>query len=86
MKNPKEIIEDTFEPIRRKRLHGAHVRKMLRRRLPCCNGKNSYHTSREAEEVRQTNLASGRVSYLRVYRCPHCFHWHLTSKQPKKHT
>lgn len=84
MRNPKVLIEDTFEPIRKKRLHGAHLHKAQRRLLPRCNGKHSYHTERDCADVRRKLLTSGQAIFLRVYRCMTCCHWHLTSKQLKK--
>lgn len=46
-----------------------------------CNGKNQYKSEHEARSVKQTVLRK-RSRQLRVYKCPHCHSWHLTS-EPK---
>jgi DNA-directed RNA polymerase subunit RPC12/RpoP len=44
-----------------------------------CGSKRRYKTPAEAE--RQSKVArQKRDEKLRVYRCPHCAGWHLTSK------
>jgi len=49
----------------------------LKRHRPC--GKNRYATHREG--IRAAMISSRRSGLaLRVYRCPKCHGWHLTSK------
>lgn len=42
-----------------------------------CMGKNSYESERAAKRVR--NIREHRSQELRVYACPYCYKWHLTS-------
>lgn len=50
-----------------------------------CNGKRCY-TKRDAETVRNARtkgrrkIRHGRPKELRIYECPDCGHWHLSSK------
>ena len=50
-----------------------------------CRGKQCY-SKREAETIRNARLRPHRrirrhiPDFLRIYHCPHCNHWHLTSK------
>ena len=47
-----------------------------------CDTKRAYRTAQQA-----ANAAAGRsrdgVKYLRVYECPECGAFHLTSEEPK---
>ena len=43
-----------------------------------CNGKKCYSHD-GVREVRESIYRKGRTKKLRVYECPECFHWHLTS-------
>lgn len=43
-----------------------------------CNGKKCY-SHESVKEVRESIYRKGRTKKLRIYECPECFHWHLTS-------
>lgn len=82
MKDPRHIDEQIFEPIRHPRMHGAQVRKLVRKLVPKCNGKNSYKSEDHANHVRTVRQA-GLPYPLYVYECPYYTnvtirHWHLT--------
>jgi hypothetical protein len=83
MKDPKALSEDTFEKIKRQKLHGPHVAKYKRGRLPPCNGKRTYKDREDAEATRDHELSRGHVTFLRVYKCLSCLYWHLTHKKPR---
>jgi hypothetical protein len=42
-----------------------------------CNGKRTYRSETEAKRIR--NIREKDVSHMRVYQCPFCWGWHLTS-------
>lgn len=42
-----------------------------------CNGKKCY-TKRDAQTMRNTRIKKGH-DLLRIYPCPRCNWWHLTS-------
>ena len=58
-------------------------------RVPCCvaswkRGYGSYADAQEAlRRVRRRRRKSGSREN-KAYRCPHCGHWHLTSKRSRK--
>lgn len=81
--NDDNFYENTFEKIKRYKRHGPHRAKAQRFRLPRCNGKMSYKTQERAEEQRSARLRSNDL-VLYIYRCPHCFYWHLTSQPQRK--
>lgn len=76
--------EPTFEPIKPVKRHGHRFGK--RNHLPDCNGKRTYKDKPEALESANALVKSDLAYFLRVYKCPHCLKWHLTSKplKPKK--
>lgn len=43
-----------------------------------CNGKNCYPTFKDAEATRAIRRLKG-WSHLRIYQCPECKNYHLTS-------
>lgn len=45
-----------------------------------CNGKNCYHSEHEAKSVRKA-VGKKRSVRLRVYKCPECHYYHLTSTE-----
>lgn len=47
-----------------------------------CNDKIAYESEKRAKQVRNT-IGKSRNKKLRVYKCPHCFQWHLTSNITK---
>ena len=46
--------------------------------LGYCMGKKKYH-KRDAETARNFRIQDGE-EFLRIYQCPYCNFWHLTSK------
>ena len=76
MKDPRAFSDDTFEPIRPKRGRRPH-----RYSIAWCDGKHIHLTYAAAAEKREKILRSGRVDYLRIYRCLGAPHWHLTSRR-----
>lgn len=80
MKDPRPHDGQNFERIKRKRAHGPRTRTSF---LNKCNGKNSYRTKHEADDVLK-GLTQTVVTYpLYVYECPYYLsvpvrHWHLT--------
>ena len=46
-----------------------------------CDGKNIYISEHKAKAIRNS-VYKKRTKRLRVYYCPKCFGWHLTS-EPK---
>jgi hypothetical protein len=80
MKDLRGFDEPTFQPIRRKRDHGHHMRHRI---PPRCNGKCSYRSEELADDVRRELLQTGRAATLNVYRCPYCFYWHLTHHEQR---
>jgi len=48
-----------------------------------CNGKRRYGSRNEAERTRDWRWEESHVR-LRVYECPICFDWHLTSDVENK--
>jgi len=46
-------------------------------RLSQCDGKVTFKHQRRALEAAERR--DGRI----VYRCPHCFHWHVGTPDPK---
>lgn len=46
-----------------------------------CDGKKPYHTPEAAARAARGRAREG-VTYLRVYACPECGAFHLTSKRP----
>ena len=46
-----------------------------------CDGKKPYHTPEAAARAARGRDRDG-VTYLRVYACPECGAFHLTSKRP----
>lgn len=71
--------EPLFERIKPFKRHG-HKYGGIRRHLPACNGKRSYRSKDEALDAAQALIDSNLAYFLRVYRCPICTKWHLTSK------
>lgn len=58
------------------------VRRYLRQAKPCpYGGKNSYRTKRKALRIAESRRRLSDTK-LRVYRCPNCDFWHLTSQDP----
>lgn len=53
--------------------HDAEVRRKA------CESKNRYAHLDEAQEALEWSEARGRRG-LRIYECPYCGGWHLTSK------
>lgn len=52
--------------------------------LPKCRGKIIHLSHRSAEKSRQ-EILSVKPQYLRIYKCPWCHRFHLTSqKQTRK--
>lgn len=49
--------------------------------MKTCNGKPCYD-KRTAETARNRRLRGQKApDYLRIYHCPKCNHWHLTSRK-----
>lgn len=46
-----------------------------------CEAKRAYHTPEAAARAARGRAREG-VTYLRVYACPECVAFHLTSKRP----
>lgn len=46
-----------------------------------CESKRAYHTPEAAARAARGRAREG-VTYLRVYACPECGAFHLTSKRP----
>ena len=46
-----------------------------------CDGKKPYHSPEDAARAARGRAREG-VTYLRVYACPECGAFHLTSKKP----
>lgn len=46
----------------------------------CRTGKKSYQDKNHAEGGRNRTLLRGK-KYIRIYRCPHCEMYHLTSSK-----
>lgn len=44
-----------------------------------CHSKQRYRDRDQAKRVRQLRQKDG-AGFLRIYECPHCRGWHLTSK------
>jgi rubrerythrin len=53
------------------------------RRFVNCSHKRAYRTKREATEVAEHQMQRNRGLVLRVYTCPICGDYHLTSKPPR---
>lgn len=45
------------------------------------NGKVRYPTSTAARAERKWLLRKPHYDYVRVYECPHCKGWHITSQK-----
>ena len=45
-----------------------------------CSRKRAYATAWEAQEVAEHQMSMNPGLVLRVYRCPNCGSYHLTSK------
>ncbi len=45
-----------------------------------CINKNIYKSEHEAKNVRRAVLKA-RNRQIRIYQCPKCFGWHLTSEK-----
>lgn len=45
--------------------------------------KIRYRDRKDAKKEKM-RLEGKRTPYLRVYKCPHCNGWHLTSAQPHR--
>ena len=52
--------------------------------VKCVTGKVGFPSELRAQERAGEILSSGKtrggVEFFRVYNCPYCKHWHLTSK------
>ena len=48
-----------------------------------CSHKRAYRTEREATEVAEHQMQRNPGLVLRVYTCPSCGYYHLTSKLPR---
>lgn len=83
MKLDKRHIDDapTFESIHR--LRAVRRRKpKYKKKLPKCGGKHSYATFYIANTTRLNQLKAKPGLFLRIYKCPHGPHLHLT-KRPR---
>lgn len=47
-----------------------------------CASKNPYRTFEHAEKILKRRTQRTPGIHLRIYLCPHCHNWHLTSKKP----
>ena len=50
--------------------------------METCNGKNKYGSEHEAKNVRRAVLKA-RNRKIRIYNCPTCHSFHLTSEPPE---
>lgn len=57
---------------------GPYTKKNPTRCWP--HGKIRYRDSKDAKKARRDRESKGAPN-LRVYRCPHCGGWHLTSQR-----
>ena len=73
--------QPAYEKFHRKRRYGPHLKTVQRLQLHRCNGKKSYGTWEWAEKTRLTLLERKRAEFLKIYKCPYCFHFHLTSQR-----
>lgn len=48
-----------------------------------CQEKNAYPSRSMAERAMHKRMRDNRTLELRVYCCPVCGHWHMTSKQDR---
>lgn len=46
-----------------------------------CGSKFRYRTKQEALYFAAKRVGSGKAGYLRVYQCPYCHGWHMTSQR-----
>lgn len=56
----------------------------------CEESNKPCYTKRQAQTVRNRRTGPTRrrkrrdsASFLRIYQCPYCNHWHLTHKEKK---
>lgn len=60
----------------------ATRRAMRRAHRTCVTGKVGYRTYRKALRSLEALRSDGRGNECAIYHCPHCPHWHLTSRAP----
>ncbi len=71
-------FDDAFEAEERRRSRADEEREAALR-AKACESKNRYATHGDAEAAVIACEEHG-VRGLRIYRCPYCNGWHLTSK------
>jgi hypothetical protein len=71
-------IRRAYHRKRRRRLEAEGQPRYKKIWRECLN-KASYATKKQAERIINKVHEEGRPTKLRVYECPHCKLWHITS-------
>lgn len=72
--------EETRERIRTR----ATYVKLQPAKAKCPSGKRQFSTKKQALGASSVHLKRGDAAFLRIYKCPFCRDFHLTSKEQSK--
>ena len=74
-------VVSVFVPIKRSELHSKVGVLSCRGRPACASGKFMFESRKLARRFLRSKSGAPNFTACRVYRCPQCGHWHVTSQE-----